>query len=291
MNYLSFLSTLDNWVQANSQILSCGIVGSYARDEAKPSSDVDVCLLVTDVSEFLDNHNWIRAFGSAEKVIRETWGPVETLRVYFEELEVEFNFSKPSWARVPLDFGTASVLGDGITLVCDKNGLLQRAVDATKSNDVITIRNYIAEDAPHLATIFHSAIHTIPESIYNMEQKQAWAPEPSEANFEKWQKRIEVKKPFIAVYKGTVVGFIELEINGHIDCLYVSPDAQRLGVASQLLQYAVNEARAFGLKALHVEASKVAKPFFLHNDFTITANNEVTINNVVLTNYTMRRVI
>ena len=39
-------------------------------------------------------------------------------------LEIEYNFSTPSWASLPVDAGTRRVLNDGVKILYDPTGLL-----------------------------------------------------------------------------------------------------------------------------------------------------------------------
>lgn len=95
----------------------------------------------------------------------------------------------------------------------------------------------------------------------------------------------------MATIDGVVAGFIELEDNGHIDCAYTHPKYQGLGVMSALYTYVEDIAIQKSLKKLWVEASKVAKPFFETKGFVMTKENNVTRNNVILTNYTMEKIL
>jgi len=83
------------------------------------------------------------------------------------------------------------------------------------------IRNYEHGDHEEIAKIFPQAIHQIASEYYTEEQCLAWS--EKEPNPLHWEKRCAKKKPFVYLIKGAVVGFIELDPDGHIDCLYVHP--------------------------------------------------------------------
>ena len=147
------------------------------------------------------------------------------------------------------------------------------------------IRPYQPSDHTEIADLFHAAVHAIPETIYSKEERDAWAPTPP--NYTEWASRLSVKKPFVAVKNNTLVGFIELEKDGHIDCLYVHPTYQRAGVASQLLQQVRTIADQKGLTTLTVEASRIAMPFFKQHGFTCLQKNIVHLRGQPLVNYSM----
>jgi putative acetyltransferase len=149
------------------------------------------------------------------------------------------------------------------------------------------IQRYSAERSREIADLFHQSVHAIDPSVYTSEQKKAWAPTPP--NYEQWAERLNEKRPFIAIIDDQVVGFMELDADGHIDCTYTHPDFQGKGVASTLYEYLLLEARSRGIKHLYVEASLIAKPFFEHRGFSVVKKNEVQKNGVSLVNFSMEK--
>jgi putative acetyltransferase len=147
------------------------------------------------------------------------------------------------------------------------------------------IQPYSANKAKEIADLFYKSVHAIDPTVYTSEQKEAWAPTP--VDYERWAERLNVKKPFIALIENRVVGFIELDADGHIDCTYTHPDFQGKGVASALYEHLLAEARARSLERLYVEASFIAKPFFEHRGFSVVKKNELQRNGVSLVNFSM----
>jgi putative acetyltransferase len=153
----------------------------------------------------------------------------------------------------------------------------------------IKIEPYTPDRANEIADLYHASVHAIDENIYTKVEQEAWA--PTSPNYKVWVNRLNIKKPFLATIDGVAAGFIELEDNGHIDCAYTHPKYQGLGVMSTLCAYIEDIAMQKSLKKLWVEASKVAKPFFEAKGFVMTKENNVTRNNVILTNYTMEKIL
>ncbi len=83
----------------------------------------------------------------------------------------------------------------------------------------MNIRPYQESDAMELANLFHDSVHAIAPEIYSNEEKEAWVPTPPE--YTDWKLRLTKKQPFVAIKQNVIVGFIELEDDGHIDCLYI----------------------------------------------------------------------
>lgn len=147
------------------------------------------------------------------------------------------------------------------------------------------IIEYSSSWAKEIANLFYRSVHAIDSSVYSDREKNAWAPKP--IDYDKWKYRLDNKKPFLLIIKGELAGFIVFELDGHIDCTYVLPKYQNIGVATLLLQHVISVAQKLKLKQLYVEASIVAKPLFEKSGFIVKSTNEVIRNNVVLINYSM----
>ena len=130
-------------------------------------------------------------------------------------------------------------------------------------------------------------MHAIDPAVYTPAQQEAWAPSP--VDYAQWRARLSTKKPFVAIIDNQVVGFIELDGDGHIDCTYTHPDFQGRGVASALYDYLLAAAKAAGIRRLYVEASLIAKPFFAQRGFVLVKQNEVRRNGVSLINFSMEK--
>ncbi len=147
------------------------------------------------------------------------------------------------------------------------------------------IRRYREIDCHEIAALFHASVHTINHTAYSGDDLEAWAPSP--IDYDHWASRLVVKKPYVAIQDKRIVGFIELEDSGHIDCLYVHPSYQKQGIATQLLEYALSKAKEKGIDKFFVEASEVAKPLFIANGFQVISENKVLLRGRTLSNYKM----
>lgn len=95
----------------------------------------------------------------------------------------------------------------------------------------------------------------------------------------------------MAVLNQVVVGFTDLEPDGHLDIMFVHPACQRIGVASLLLAAVEAAAIAQGLLRVFTEASLTARLFFERHNFQVLARQQVTIRGQVLTNFRMQKII
>ena len=149
------------------------------------------------------------------------------------------------------------------------------------------IKSYSNEWNAEITDLFYQSVHAIDPTVYTPEQKEAWAPTPPD--YAAWSKRLNVKRPLVAIIDGRVAGFIELDDDGHIDCTYTHPSFQGMGVASALYENLLAEARIRDIERLYVEASLIAKPFFEHRGFSVIKKNTVLRNGAVLINFIMEK--
>ncbi|WP_115718225.1 GNAT family N-acetyltransferase [Gallaecimonas mangrovi] len=149
----------------------------------------------------------------------------------------------------------------------------------------LTVRNYSPCDAKTLASLFYDSVHLSALGPYTRHQLNAWAPRP--IDFDLWQLRLDLLHPFVAEQDGNVVGFMSLSPTGEIGLAYTHPDHQRCGVAQAIYSQLETVARRQGLKLLTVDASKLAKPFFLKQGFRTLSKNQVQRMGEVLENWSM----
>ena len=123
------LKEVRKWAESRPEILGVALVGSYARNEARADSDVDLVLLASIPQEFINQTEWTKNFGVVKSCTVEDWGLVTSLRVFYEGgPEVEYGLTSSEWASEPVDEGTSRVISDGMQILLDKTGLLDRAL-------------------------------------------------------------------------------------------------------------------------------------------------------------------
>jgi predicted nucleotidyltransferase len=123
------LNTVVKWAENKPEILGVALVGSYARDQAKIDSDVDLVFLTSTPNELTEGIEWITQFGEVKSLKLEDWGLVTSLRVFYQkDLEVEYGITTLEWISEPLDEGTRQVIADGMKILLDKTGLLEQAL-------------------------------------------------------------------------------------------------------------------------------------------------------------------
>ncbi len=74
MTVVELLSLIIQWAEANSDIVAVLLVGSHARNEATPRSDIDLEILANNPEAFLEDSGWLLQFGDIKKKTVEEWG-------------------------------------------------------------------------------------------------------------------------------------------------------------------------------------------------------------------------
>ena len=149
------------------------------------------------------------------------------------------------------------------------------------------VREYKPEDSQALADIYYNTIHQINIQHYTEEQVKAWAPETSLESSE-WAKKFQKTKPLVAVINEIIVGFVEFEPNGHIDCFYCHHKYIGCGVGSTLMESVYERAIQKGIKRIFAEVSITARPFFEKHGFT-AEEQTVVLRGVKFINYKMEK--
>ncbi len=122
-----FLEDVTNWASKQPDIQALALVGSYARDAAKETSDVDLVLIVADRSLYLQDTSWVQQFGSVKEQQIEDYSLLISVRVfYMDGLEVEYGITDERWSAVPLDEGTRRVTADGMRVLFERGNILSR---------------------------------------------------------------------------------------------------------------------------------------------------------------------
>jgi putative acetyltransferase len=151
------------------------------------------------------------------------------------------------------------------------------------------VRIYQHGDHHFIGRIYHEAIHRLACRDYTKEQLNAWAgSEPDSGRWNRdWQERCEKKRPFVKVLDGRVIGFIELDPDGHIDCTFVDPDYVGQGMMDEIMTEVKREAVRLGLPKLFAEVSITARKFFERQGFVWVRDNTAVIGEIELANFIM----
>jgi putative acetyltransferase len=149
------------------------------------------------------------------------------------------------------------------------------------------IRPFREGEEGALRQVFLSAVHATASRDYRLDQVEAWAPEAVDP--EAWASRIRAIRPCVAEEGGVILGYADLQPDGHIDHFFVAAEAGGKGVGSALMGRLVETALERGIPFLHSEVSLTARAFFERWGFVAEAAQTVVIRGVPLENFKMRR--
>jgi hypothetical protein len=122
------------WASDRSDIAGLLLVGSCARDAARPGSDIDLILLTRDTTRYSDLA-WADELAIGEPIRTQSWGAITEQRfVTATGLEVEIGIGRPDWASAkPIDPGTRGVVTDGARILHDPTGILATLLHACQN--------------------------------------------------------------------------------------------------------------------------------------------------------------
>lgn len=154
--------------------------------------------------------------------------------------------------------------------------------------NAVSIRHFQSTDATALADLYARSVRHYGPRAYMPAQVEAWA---TTISAEKLAQRCgDGRLALVATdAAGEALGFADLEDDGHIDFLYVAPEAEGRHVGSLLYAALEAHARAHRIDSLHVEASALAMPLFERRGFVLIGRNALWIGEVPIHNFRMEK--
>lgn len=150
------------------------------------------------------------------------------------------------------------------------------------------IRQFEPTDADALAALLHASVREAGIRDYSPEQVAVWS--PAKPNPERYFRLAQNRTILVAVdNESQIIGYGELEPNGHIDHLYCHPDRAGTGVGSAIYEAIEVSARRAGIRLLFVEASEGVRNLFERCGFGVDGRNDFTIEGVAIYNYRMSK--
>ncbi|MEA5580772.1 GNAT family N-acetyltransferase [Nodularia harveyana UHCC-0300] len=151
------------------------------------------------------------------------------------------------------------------------------------------VRRYEIGDTAEIIQLFYDTIHEVNIHDYTPEQIDAWTSVNMDVAV--WIDSLSSKFTYVAEDDGQIIGFGELETNGHIDRFYCHKDFQGQGVGSKILEQIELTASNLQINRLFLEASITAKPFFYRRNFMVVKQQEVERKGQKLINFVMEKML
>lgn len=153
--------------------------------------------------------------------------------------------------------------------------------------EAIPLRPFMPADAMGLRDLFAQSIEELTQDDYNEDQRLAWISGAEDAAA--FRDRLQSMVTLVVQIDGEYAGFASLKDNAHLDMLYVHPYYVGQGIASALTDALERLATARGAKEMTVDASDTAAIFFEGRGYVATSRNSVPIEDLWLTNTTMKK--
>jgi len=150
------------------------------------------------------------------------------------------------------------------------------------------LRPYHPADAIALTDLYARSVRRYGPRAYTPAQVAAWA---ATADVARTAARCrDGRQVWVAQDEaGFVLGFGDLEADGHLDMLYAAPEAEGLHVGSLLYAAIESHACEQGMELIFVEASELARPLFERRGFTLLGRNDLLLGGVAIHNYRMEK--
>ena len=131
------LARVRDWAAKQPDVAAAALVGSWARNDARMYSDVDLVVLTDAQQSYLRGERWVTELGGLKIVKSACWGPLLERRFVLPSgLEVEVGIAPLAWAAIdPVDSGTRRVVEDGMCIIYDPRALLRCLSDACRRSD------------------------------------------------------------------------------------------------------------------------------------------------------------
>ncbi|HZW15213.1 MAG TPA: GNAT family N-acetyltransferase [Brevundimonas sp.] len=151
----------------------------------------------------------------------------------------------------------------------------------------LSIRPYQPADAAALSALYEASVRGLGVRDYAPAQIEAWAslaPSPDDL-----ERRMADGRTRLVAIAEDIIGFIDMEADGHIDLLYVAPAAAGAGVARTLVQTAEALAPMSDATRLYAEASETARPVFERLGYSVIARRDFEVAGVPIHNWAVEK--
>jgi putative acetyltransferase len=110
------------------------------------------------------------------------------------------------------------------------------------------IRRYKPGEESEVWSVYFSSTRNVVSREYTADQVNRWAPD--DLDMEPWAARLVRTNPFVALVDAKIVGFAELESDGHIGYFYCHHEFQRQGIGSGLWEAVEREGKRLRLESI-----------------------------------------
>ncbi|MZQ98397.1 MAG: GNAT family N-acetyltransferase [Acidaminobacter sp.] len=149
------------------------------------------------------------------------------------------------------------------------------------------IRDYNPSDCAALSQLFYDTVHAVNAKDYTQAQLEVWA--TGTVDLAAWNQSFLEHLTLVAELDDIIVGFADMDHQGHLDRLYVHKDYQGKGIATALVKALEQRTANDNIEFFETYASITARPFFEKLGYTLQSKNTVVRGSVSLTNFKMTK--
>lgn len=163
------------------------------------------------------------------------------------------------------------------------------AINNARSPDTpITITHYAPEKhTDALAALYIESVGKLGAPHYNSREIEIW--QTWAHNTSTVANTLKQGETWVAFYNGAIAGFAQRSPANQINMLYSHPNCARLGIATQLLEFLINNAKHDGISELTAKASRVSRALFEKHGFRCNGEEWVERRDVKIQRFLMMR--
>ncbi len=148
------------------------------------------------------------------------------------------------------------------------------------------LREYQHGDEEALARIYRDAVRNTGRLAYDPPQIEAWA---AFADGQPFGEQLRQGLTLVALDGDRAAAFGQLHPQDHVALLYTASDHARQGFATRVYAALEAHAAAGGATSLHVDASRIARHFFLKMGFHVLEAQRITRQGTVFERFSMEK--
>lgn len=142
-------------------------------------------------------------------------------------------------------------------------------------------------DLPAITACFLQSIQRSCTGNYSPAEIAVWS-ETAEHS-ERWLSAIRDQYFLLVEVGESLAGFGTVKDGNYIDFMYLHPDFQGQGIASELLKKLESRALKSGTKVIRSDVSYTARPFFEKHGYTVLHKNENARKGQALVNFSVEK--
>jgi putative acetyltransferase len=151
----------------------------------------------------------------------------------------------------------------------------------------LIIRKAQLKDLGELKKLFRDSILKSGLPHYSPGQLKAWSEGSEDAS--RWEGLINDQFTLLIEENNQLLGFASLRGKDYFDFLYAVYNQQGKGIAKQLYQAIITEAKTRGTTKITSDVSFMARPFFESRGFKVIKINENKLDGETLINFKVER--